>query len=181
MPTSRFPLGVVCDRDGTLVEDVPYNGHPDRVRPLPGVAVGLARLRAAGIALAVASNQSGVARGRLTPDEVEAVNDRVDELLGPFGAVVWCPHGPFDGCGCRKPAPGLVLAAAERLGVAPADCAVIGDIRADVAAAEAAGAVGILVPTARTRRSEVAAARHLAPDFLAAADSLLAGDFRRLK
>jgi D-glycero-D-manno-heptose 1,7-bisphosphate phosphatase len=176
---SRFPLGVVCDRDGTLVEDVPYNGDPGRVRPLPGVAEGLARLRAAGIALAIASNQSGVARGRLTAGDVAAVNERVDELLGPFGAAVWCPHSPDDGCGCRKPAPGLVLVAADRLGVAPEACAVIGDIGADVDAAEAAGALGILVPTARTRRAEVAAARHVAPNFLAAADGLLAGDLRR--
>jgi D-glycero-D-manno-heptose 1,7-bisphosphate phosphatase len=176
---SRFPLGVVCDRDGTLVEDVPYNGDPRRVRPLPGVAEGLARLRAAGVALAIASNQSGVACGRLTADDVAAVNARVDELLGPFGAMVWCPHGPDDGCGCRKPAPGLVLAAASRLGLAPAACAVIGDIGADVAAAEAAGALGIMVPTTRTRPAEVAAARHVAPDFLAAAGRLLAGELRR--
>ena len=181
MVTSRFPLGVVCDRDGTLVEDVPYNGDARRVRPLPGVAEGLGRLRAAGIALAVASNQSGVARGRLTRTEVEAVNGRVAELLGPFGAVVWCPHGPYEGCSCRKPAPGLVLAAADQLGVAPAACAVIGDIGADVIAADAAGALGILVPTARTRRGEVAAARHVAPDFLTAVDGLLAGDLRRLR
>jgi histidinol-phosphate phosphatase family protein len=177
--SSRLSLGVVCDRDGTLVEDVPYNGDPRRVRPLPGVAQGLAHLRAAGVPVAIASNQSGVARGWLTADDVAAVNARVDELLGPFGAVVWCPHAPDDGCGCRKPAPGLVLAAADLLGVTPAACAVIGDIGADVAAAEAAGALGILVPNARTRRAEVAAARYVAPDFLAAADGLLAGDFRR--
>jgi D-glycero-D-manno-heptose 1,7-bisphosphate phosphatase len=175
---SRSVEAVVCDRDGTLVEDVPYNGDPALVRPRPGVAAGLARLRGAGLGLAIASNQSGVAYGMLTPAQVEAVNTRVADLLGPFGAVVWCPHGPDDGCRCRKPAPGLVLEAAARLGVAPERCAVIGDIGPDVEAAEAAGAFGILVPRPRTRRSEVAAAHRVAPDFGAAVDLVLAGTVR---
>jgi histidinol-phosphate phosphatase family protein len=164
---------VLCDRDGTLVEDVPFNGDPARVVPLPGVAGGLARLRAAGLRLAIVSNQSGVARGLLSAAQVEAVNRRVAAELGPFDAVVWCPHGPDDGCGCRKPAPGLVLAAAARLGVDPRRCVVVGDIGADMAAAEAAGATGVLVPRPATRAGEVAAARRVAPDFAAAVDLVL--------
>ena len=95
---------------------------------------------------------------------MRAVNARVEALLGPLGPWAWCPHGPDDGCACRKPAPGLILRAAARLGVDPAACVVIGDIGADVEAAAAAGARGILVPTPRTlrarrsrRRAEVAA------------------------
>lgn len=167
---------VLCDRDGTLVADVPYNGDPDRVVPLPGVAAGLDRLRAAGVALAIVSNQSGVARGLLAPDQVEAVNRRVVELLGPFAAVVWCPHGPDDRCGCRKPQPGLVRDAARRLGVPTGRCAVVGDIGADVEAAAAAGARSVLVPTRATRPEEVAAAPCVAADFAAAVDLLLACD-----
>jgi histidinol-phosphate phosphatase family protein len=167
------PEAVLFDRDGTLVVDVPYNGDPDRVEPVPGAAEALARLRAAGVRTGVVSNQSGVARGLLTAREVEDVNARVDALLGPLGPVEWCPHGPGDGCGCRKPAPGLVLRAAARLGLDPSRCAVVGDIGADVEAARAAGARGVLVPTARTRPQEVAEAEEVAPDLAGAIDLLL--------
>jgi histidinol-phosphate phosphatase family protein len=166
---------VLLDRDGTLIADVPYNGDPARVQPLPGAREALARLRAAGVPTAVISNQSGIARGRLTHAQVAAVNRRVEELLGPLGPVEYCPHAPADRCGCRKPAPGLVLRAAARLGVDPRACAVIGDIGADVEAAAAAGARGVLVPTPRTRAAEVAAAPERAPDLLAAVELLLEG------
>jgi histidinol-phosphate phosphatase family protein len=168
------PAAVLFDRDGTLVVDVPYNGDPGRVEPVPGAAVALARLRAAGVPTAVVSNQSGIARGLLTEAQVRAVNARVEELLGPLGPWAWCPHGPEDGCGCRKPEPGLILRAAERLGVDPARCVVIGDIGADVEAARAAGARAILVPTAVTRAEEVAAAEEVAPDLPAAVARVLA-------
>jgi histidinol-phosphate phosphatase family protein len=171
---SRAIDAVLCDRDGTLVVDVPYNGDPDRVEPLPGVADGLARLRGAGVRLAVVSNQSGVARGLLTAAQVEAVNARVVELLGPFDALVWCPHGPEVRCACRKPKPGMILTAAAAVGVPAGRCAVVGDIGADVDAARAAGARAVLVPTPVTRPEEVATAPAVAPDFGAAVDLLLA-------
>ena len=167
------PAAVLFDRDGTLVRDVPYNGDPERVEPMPGARAALDRLREAGIPVAVVSNQSGVARRLITRQQVEAVNRRVEELLGPFVAWAVCFHGPDDGCSCRKPAPGLVTAAADRLGVPASGCAVIGDIGADVEAALAAGARPILVPTEATRAEEVAAAPDVAPDVLAAVDWLL--------
>ena len=169
------PRAVLFDRDGTLVVDVPYNGDPARVEAMPGARAVLDRLRAAGVPTAVVSNQGGIARGLLSHAEVDAVNARAVELLGPLGPVEYCPHGPDDGCDCRKPAPGLVLRAAARLGVAPAQCAVIGDIGADVEAARAAGARGVLVPTARTRPHEIAAAVEVVPDLEAAVDLLLEG------
>ena len=168
------PRAVLFDRDGTLVRDVPYNGDPERVEPVPGAAAALARLRAAGVPTAVVSNQSGIARGLVTDAQVRAVNARIERLLGPLGAWAWCPHAPGDGCDCRKPAPGLILRAAERLGVDPADCVVIGDIGADVEAARAAGARAILVPTPVTRAAEVAAAEEVAPDLASAVDRVLA-------
>jgi len=167
------PEAVLLDRDGTLVVDVPYNGDPEQVRAMPGARHALDRLRAAGVRLAVVSNQSGIARGIVSEDEVAAVNRRVEELLGPLGPWCMCPHGPDDGCDCRKPAPGLVLEAAARLGVAPERCAVVGDIGADVEAARAVGARGVLVPTPRTRREEVAAAPERARDLDEAVDLLL--------
>jgi histidinol-phosphate phosphatase family protein len=164
---------VLFDRDGTLVADVPYNGDPELVVAMPGAREAVARLRAAGVAMAVVTNQSGVARGRLRPEQVEAVNRRVEELLGRLGPWLVCPHGPDDSCRCRKPAPGLVEAAARALGVTPSDCVVIGDIGADVQAASAAGARSVLVPTAATRAEEVAGAPEVAPDLGAAVDLLL--------
>jgi histidinol-phosphate phosphatase family protein len=172
-PRPRPPAAVLFDRDGTLVADVPYNGDPELVVAMPGAREAVARLRAAGVAIAVVTNQSGMARGRLRPEQVEAVNRRVEELLGPLGPWLVCPHGPDDGCRCRKPAPGLVEAAARALGVAPGDCVVIGDIGADVQAARAAGARSVLVPTAATRAEEVAGAPAVAPDLGAAVDLLL--------
>jgi histidinol-phosphate phosphatase family protein len=171
---SAFPAAVLFDRDGTLVEDVPYNGDPSRVRPMPGAAQALARLRHAGIPVAVISNQSGVARGLLRAEEVEAVNRRTEELLGPLGPWLVCPHDPAEDCSCRKPKAGLVLRAAAALGVDPRRCAVVGDIGADVEAARAAGARGVLVPTDRTRPEEIAVATERAPD-LPAAIRLLMG------
>ena len=173
------PSAVLFDRDGTLVVDVPYNGDPDLVEPVAGACEALARLRAAGIRTAVVSNQSGIARGLLTRAQVDAVNARLDALVGPLGPVFVCEHGPDDGCGCRKPAPGMVLAAAETLGVQPADCAVVGDIGADVGAALAAGARAVLVPTPVTRPQEVDEARRcgvpVVADLAAAVALLLQG------
>ena len=169
------PHAVLLDRDGTLVVDAPYNGDPARVVPMPGARAALARLRAAGVPTAVVSNQSGIARGLLTRAQVDAVNARVEELLGPLGPVLVCPHGPRDGCACRKPAPGLVLEAAAALGVPPAGCVVIGDIGADVGAARAAGAAHVLVPTPVTLRGEVDDADVVAPDLLAAVSLVLDG------
>ena len=172
-PPPGAPVAVLFDRDGTLVHDVPYNGDPDRVRPVAGARAALDRLRDAGVALGVVTNQSGIARGLLTRDQVDAVNARVEQLLGPFAVWQVCEHGPEDGCSCRKPAPGMVLAAAAALGVPAGRCAVVGDIGADVLAARAAGARGVLVPTPLTLPKEVAAAPAVARDLKAAVDLLL--------
>jgi histidinol-phosphate phosphatase family protein len=177
-PSPR-PKAVLFDRDGTLVADVPYNGDPGRVVVMPGAREAVERVRAAGVATAVVSNQSGVARGRIRAEQVEAVNRRVEELLGPLGPWMVCLHGPWEGCGCRKPAPGLIEAAAGALGVEVADCVVIGDVGADVEAARAAGARGVLVPTPVTRAEEVAAAPEVAADLLSAVELVLGSEGRR--
>jgi histidinol-phosphate phosphatase family protein len=170
---ARRPQAVLLDRDGTLVVDVPYNGDPDRVAPVAGARRALDRLRAAGVRTAVVTNQSGIARGLLTSSQVAAVNARIERLLGPLGPWLVCPHGPDEGCACRKPRPGLVLAAAAQLGVAPRHCALIGDIGADVEAARAAGARAVLVPNERTRAAEVAAAPETASTIEEAVELLL--------
>ncbi|CAM5650680.1 putative D,D-heptose 1,7-bisphosphate phosphatase [Streptomyces afghaniensis 772] len=166
---------VLFDRDGTLVEDVPHHADPDRVRPVEGAREALALLRGRGIRTGVVTNQPGVARGLLTDADVRRVNHRVDELLGSFDVFAVCPHGPDDGCHCRKPQPGMVLWAAGRICTSPADLVVISGIGADVEAARRAGAHGILVPTAQTRPEETADAGHVAPDLLTAARAVLDG------
>jgi histidinol-phosphate phosphatase family protein len=168
------PAAVLFDRDGTLVVDRPYARHPDPLVAMPGAPVALRRLRAAGLPLGVVTNQSGVARGLLSMSDVEAVNARVEQLVGPFGTWQVCPHGPGEGCGCRKPAPGLIKAAAAALGVDVSRCVVVGDIGSDVEAAHAAGARPILIPTRATRPAETAAAPTVVPDLLTAADLILA-------
>ncbi len=174
----RFDAALL-DRDGTLVRDVPYNGDPDRVEPMPGAADAVARLRAAGLRLGVVSNQSGIGRGLLDAAAVARVNARIDELLGPFETWQVCPHTSDDRCRCRKPAPGLIEQAARALSTTPQRCVVIGDIGADVDAAAAAGATGLLVPTEQTRAAEVAQAPAVvaslgdAVDWILARESLL--------
>jgi D-glycero-D-manno-heptose 1,7-bisphosphate phosphatase len=141
----KKPCAVLFDRDGTIVVDVPFNGDPERVEPAPNARILLDRLREAGLPLAIVSNQSGIGRGFITREAVDAVNRRVDELLGPFAGFFFCPHTPEDECDCRKPKPKLILDAARALGVDPACCVVVGDRESDVEAARNAGAIPLLV------------------------------------
>jgi HAD superfamily hydrolase (TIGR01662 family) len=164
---------VLFDRDGTLVHDVPYNGDPERVEVIPQARQAIDRLRTAGLRIGVITNQSGIGRGLITANQVAEVNQRVDELLGPFHTWQVCPHVSADGCACRKPAAGLVLAAAAELGVPPSRLVVIGDIGSDVDAAEAAGARSVLVPNRKTRPEEILAAPATAPDLEKAVDYVL--------
>ncbi|MGL5859282.1 MAG: HAD-IIIA family hydrolase [Angustibacter sp.] len=186
---------VLFDRDGTLIHDVPYNTDPSQVRPVLGAREALDRLRHHRIRIGVVTNQSVVTRDAAAPDgrcetgwdparearqnavrsQVNAVHQRVTELLGPFDTWQVCPHGPDDGCRCRKPEPGMVLAAAAELGVDPRQVVVVGDIGADLLAAEAAGAAAVLVPTPHTRQAEITLATHRADTLADAVDLVLAG------
>jgi histidinol-phosphate phosphatase family protein len=146
---------VLLDRDGTLVADVTCNGDPDKVEALPGVRMALDRLRLAGVRLGVVTDQPGIACGLLNRGDVDAVNRRVDEMLGPFDVWQVCEHRHEDGCECRKPRPGMIFRAAAKLGVTVEHCVVVGDTGADVQAGLAAGASAVLVPTVATRLAEV--------------------------
>jgi histidinol-phosphate phosphatase family protein len=170
MPPSKRIDAVLFDRDGTLIVDVPYNGDPAAVRTVPGARRAVDRARRAGLSVAIVTNQSGLARGRFDERDLTRVHARVEQLLGPFDTIEHCPHRDEAGCGCRKPRPGLVLAAAGRLGVDPRRCLVVGDTAADLGAAEAAGAIGVLVPNERTLEAEVAAAHRVAADLADALD-----------
>lgn len=144
-PRASRICAVLFDRDETIVVDVPFNGDPQRVVPAPGARALLDRLRDAGLPLAVVSNQSGIGRGLITREAVDAVNRRVEELLGPFAGFFVCPHAPEENCDCRKPKPKLILDAAKALGVDASCCVVVGDRESDVEAARNAGAIPLRV------------------------------------
>jgi D-glycero-D-manno-heptose 1,7-bisphosphate phosphatase len=135
------------DRDGTLIVDVGYPHDPALVEPLPGAIEALRQLQSA-YKLVIISNQSGIARGKITEAEAAAVHDRVIEMFSAagvtFAGAYYCPHGPDAGCRCRKPAPGLLLDAAAELGLDLAQSIMIGDKPSDVEAGRAAGCGRVL-------------------------------------
>lgn len=150
---------VILDRDGVINEDSEaFIKSVAEWHPIPGSLDALARLHHAGYALVVVSNQSGIARGLLSQADLEAIHARLRSELAARGAAlagIWfCPHGPDEGCDCRKPRPGLLLAAAKALAFRLADTWVIGDSMRDLEAAEAAGAKPVLVLTGNGRRTE---------------------------
>jgi D-glycero-D-manno-heptose 1,7-bisphosphate phosphatase len=160
------------DRDGTLNADTGYVDRPERVELLPGAAAAVARARALGYLVVVISNQSGVGRGLFGPEAVEQVNARLDELLlqadpdARMDAVYTCPHAPpadgEPGCGCRKPAPGLILKAIRTHHIDPARSWMIGDKPSDVEAGRAAGTRTVLLSEDGGPRGADLGARSLA-------------------
>jgi len=151
---------VFLDRDGTLIEEVGYATRPEQIRILGGVARALARLAAAGYKLVVVTNQSGIARGFLTEDDLNRFHQALDDHLGLLGARVdvyyTCPHHPDPAeavrpelavdCQCRKPRPGLILQAARDLGLDLAESWLVGDTWRDIEAGQAAGVQTIKLP-----------------------------------
>jgi D-glycero-D-manno-heptose 1,7-bisphosphate phosphatase len=177
---------VFLDRDGTLVEEVAYLHDPAEVVLLPGVAGALAALAGAGYALVVATNQAGVARGYYDEAAVARVHRRLRALLAADGvrldAVLYCPHHP-DGtvggyagaCRCRKPGPGMLEAAAARLGLDLPASYLIGNHESDVGAAVAAGATPLFVRTGRAVGRPPPAGVAAFPSMAAATAAVLEG------
>jgi D-glycero-D-manno-heptose 1,7-bisphosphate phosphatase len=134
---------VFLDRDGTLIVDVGYPRDPDEVRFLDGALDALRALRAAGFLLVVISNQSGIGRGVITPAEADSVHARFSQGLAEAGITLdgakYCPHSPDEGCDCRKPKPGMLLEAADELGIDLSASFMVGDKAADVEAGQRAG------------------------------------------
>lgn len=149
---------IFLDRDGTLIIERDYLSDPDQVTLLPTVAESLARLAAAGFALVIVTNQSGIGRGYFTLAQLEAVHHRLEVLLHAqnitLHGIYVCPHAPAESCLCRKPLPELIHRAAAELDLDPARSWVIGDKPADVGLALAVGAGAILVRTGYGAASE---------------------------
>jgi phosphoribosylglycinamide formyltransferase 1 len=167
-------LVVFLDRDGTIIRDEHYLGDPNRVVLLEGAANAIARLRARGAAVVVITNQSGIARGLITGAQYEAVRARLDALV-TLDATYMCPHHPdIDGpCACRKPGTELYLRALEELRIDDPRIVLIGDKWRDLAAADALGGYGILVPSAETSPEDIARAPLSVPTLDAAATMAL--------
>ncbi|MGD0198641.1 MAG: HAD family hydrolase [Solirubrobacteraceae bacterium] len=157
---------VFLDRDGTLIADPGYLRDPGRVELLPGAAAALAELARRGALLVVVSNQSGIGRGLITPQEARSVHDRFAHLLEQAGVALddayYCPHAPDAGCTCRKPLPGMLLQAAREHGIDLDRSTMIGNSADDIAAGQAAGAFTILLLDGKTDATQIA------PDAVAA-------------
>jgi D-glycero-D-manno-heptose 1,7-bisphosphate phosphatase len=138
---------VFLDRDGTLIDDVGYLSDPERIVLVDGAAQGLRALQELGYVLVLVSNQSGIARGLISQEQADAVHERFEAALAAegivFDAVHYCPHGPDDGCACRKPLPGLILGAAAELGIDLEGSFMVGDNAVDVEAGRRAGCTTI--------------------------------------
>jgi histidinol-phosphate phosphatase family protein len=156
---------IFVDRDGTIIKDVGYIKNPDDVSLMPGAAMALRTAHNRQRPVIIVTNQSGIARGRLTQDDYDAVRKRMHSLLGEFGAYIdaeyVCPHHPdFTGpCDCRKPGIALFERAMKDHGIDGATSTFIGDRWRDVAPAQHFGGRGILIPTAVTPPDEIARAR----------------------
>ena len=142
---------VVLDRDGTLNVEKRYLSDPAELELMPGVAEGLKLLQRRGFGLVVISNQSGIGRGIVGKEVVEAINARLRELLQRQGVkldgIYYCPHSPEQNCSCRKPSPTMIYQAAEDLNFNPGESFVVGDKCSDVEMGKRANAVTILVLT----------------------------------
>ncbi|NBA97011.1 D-glycero-beta-D-manno-heptose 1,7-bisphosphate 7-phosphatase [Pseudomonas sp. R5(2019)] len=145
---------LILDRDGVINEDSDaYIKSVDEWIPIPGSIDAIAQLSKAGWTVAVATNQSGIARGYYDLATLEAMHTRLRELVaeqgGEVGKIVYCPHGPDEGCNCRKPLPGMLKTIADHYGVDLAGLWFVGDSMGDLEAAVAVDSQPVLVKTGK--------------------------------
>jgi len=146
----------ILDRDGVINFDSDhYIKSPAEWRPIPGSIEGIARLHQAGFRIAVATNQSGIGRGLFDMATLNAINDKMMELVfrqgGRIDALFFCPHTATEQCGCRKPRTGMLEEIAARFHVEMKGVPFVGDALKDMQAAETVGAQPILVLTGKGR------------------------------
>lgn len=155
MPFSRDQRLVVLDRDGTLNEEPEdFLRSADDWKPLPGALEAVAQLNQQGWRVVIASNQTGLGRGLFDVATLNEVHARMHKLMAQAGArveaVFFCPHGPEDGCDCRKPQPGLFQQISQRFGAPLSQMIAVGDSVRDAQAAVAAGCQAHLVLTGQS-------------------------------
>lgn len=166
-PPAGSATALFLDRDGVLIEEVEYLARPEQVRLISGAAMAVRRANDAGWKVVVVSNQSGVARGRFPEAVLPEVHRVISaKLLEEAGAVIdafyYCPHHPTEGlgsfridCECRKPKPGMLLAAANELIIDLSKSWMVGDRLTDLRAGAAAGCRTILVQTGYGRATGI--------------------------
>ncbi|MDH3586067.1 MAG: D-glycero-beta-D-manno-heptose 1,7-bisphosphate 7-phosphatase [Gammaproteobacteria bacterium] len=174
---------IILDRDGVINHDSEaFIKNEDEWRPIPGSLEAIAALTKAGFTLAIASNQSGIARGLFDQAALDAMHAKmlglVHEAGGHISRIVFCPHGPNEGCDCRKPRPGLLEQLAKHFDTSLAGVPVVGDALRDLEAAAAAGARPVLVRSGKGRKTEAALPERFAgvavyDDLAAAARALI--------
>ena len=171
---------VFIDKDGTLIENVPYNVDPAKVRLMPEAGSALRGLQQAGYAMFIVSNQPGIELGLFTAARLHEVEKRIRELLQEqevdLQGFYFCPHGAETGCGCRKPKAGLILLAAEEHGIALDRSWMIGDILDDIEAGRRAGCRTVLLDHGNETEWRIAAHRSphaITPNFTVAAHFIL--------
>ncbi len=150
---------VLLDRDGVVNKDSEeFIKRPEEWEVLPGVIEAIRKLHVAGLPVCICSNQSGIARGIVPMAGLIAINKRIHAEVrrggGSIGLIRYCPHGPDEGCRCRKPAPGMILDACRWLSINPSTALFIGDRRTDLQAARAAGCRAALVRTGHGSQTE---------------------------
>jgi D-glycero-D-manno-heptose 1,7-bisphosphate phosphatase len=187
---SGWGAAVFLDKDGTLIEDVPYNVDASLMRLTPGAGGALRRLSDAGYKLFVVSNQAGVARGLFPESALRGVAECLESMLASYGVALdgfyYCPHHPeatvpeyAASCLCRKPAPGMLVRAVAEHGVTLEQSWMIGDILNDVEAGRRAGCRTILLDNGNETEWELSRLRLpdcVVSDLNAAADRILCRD-----
>lgn len=149
-----IPSFVILDRDGVINHDSPdYIKSPDEWIPIDGSLEAITLLSQAGVDVYVATNQAGIARGKLDLEALAAIHGKMNAAVRSLGGVIkdisYCPHHPDDGCGCRKPEPGMLLQLAREHGLDLPGQPFVGDSFKDLLAAEAAGCLPVLVKTGK--------------------------------
>jgi D-glycero-D-manno-heptose 1,7-bisphosphate phosphatase len=168
---------VFIDKDGTLIDNVPYNVDPALIRLAPGAGESLMQMKQLGYRLIVISNQSGVARGYFPESAIDGVKARVAELLAEYDVALdgfyYCPHHPkgtvaeyAHACDCRKPSPGMFMAAAREHDIDLSRSWMIGDILDDVEAGHRVGCRSILIDNGNETEWEASPLRQ--PDYTVA-------------
>jgi D-glycero-D-manno-heptose 1,7-bisphosphate phosphatase len=146
------------DRDGTVIEDIPYLSDPEKVELIPGTGKAISKLNRRGVMAILVTNQSGITRGYYSVETVVAIHQRLGELLEEEGArldsIYYCPHLPHEeletgaeGCDCRKPGMGMILCAQRDHNIDLKRSFILGDKLTDVELARKMGGMGILVKT----------------------------------
>ncbi len=183
---------IFLDKDGTLIENVPYNVDPAFIRLADGAPEGVRILADAGFSLYVVTNQSGVARGYFPEDALRPVEEKISDLMNavgvPLAGFFYCPHFPqalVDGygfeCECRKPQPGLVLRAAGRDGIDLEASWLIGDILSDIECGNRAGCRTVLLDNGNETEwvlPAICEPDYVATDLAQAAEIILAAEGR---